>query len=122
MKLCHYDLGLEGSGKQHLLHPVAQAVPAYGEKRIYENCHFTWHQFAPNTQYQKISKFVSVCDIYIYLYIYCMYIYIYIFVCKRSVHSMDCGQTTTVLFPSVYPLAIQHPGVVDSHHVSYVNH
>ena len=82
MKLCHYVLGLEGSGKQHLLHPVAQAVPAYGEKRIYENCHFTWHQFAPNTQYQKISKFVSVCDIYIYIYIYtvCIYIYIYLFV------------------------------------------
>ena len=78
------------------------------------------HQIRNIKKYQNLFLFA----IYIYIYIYCMYvyIYIYIFVCKRSVHSMDCGQTTTVLFPSVYPLAIQHPGVVDSHHVSYVNH
>ena len=85
----------------------------------------SFHMASICTKY-AISKNIKICFclryIYIYIYILYVYIYIYIFVCKRSVHSMDCGQTTTVLFPSVYPLAIQHPGVVDSHHVSYINH
>ena len=84
----------------------------------------SFHMASICTKY-PISKNIKIWVLFaIYIYIYCMYIYIYICIigCKRSVHSMDCGQTTTVLFPSVYPLAIQHPGVVESHHVSYVNH
>ena len=61
------------------------------------------HQIRDIKKYQNMG---SVCDIYIYciyiyiLYIYILYIYIYIIVCKRSVHSMDCGQTSTVLAPT----------------------
>ena len=88
----------------------------------------SFHMASICTKY-AISKNIKICFCLRYIYIYILYIYtvciyiiyIYLFV---NVPYIRWTVAKLLLYYShlFYPLAIQHPGVVDSHHVSYVNH